>query len=108
MTMMLMPPIPADLPATLATLKIDPLLADAAAIKQRITEMQTATAAFQQAADEKKTQIAAFAVAEAAHQQALENASAEASEKISADQAAFDAECARRKAELDQREAQTE
>jgi hypothetical protein len=104
---MMMPPIPADLPPTLQTLSdLVSLLADPAATKQRITEMQTATAALQQAADEQKTQMAAFAVAEASHQEAIDKATAEASEKIAADQTAFDAECARRKAELDQREAQ--
>jgi hypothetical protein len=104
---MLMPPIPADLPATLTTLQdLVSLLADPAAAKQRITEMQTATAALQQAADEQKTQMAAFAVAEAAHQEAIDKATTEASEKIAADQAAFDAACTARKSELNARDAE--
>jgi hypothetical protein len=101
------PPLPADLPPTLQTLQdLVKLLADPAATSQRLAELQTATAAMQQAADEHKTQIAAFAVAEAAHQDAIDKAATEASEKIAADRTAFDAECAGRKAGLDQREAQ--
>jgi hypothetical protein len=104
---MLMPPIPADLPPTLQTLSdLVSLLSDPAATKQRITEMQTATAALQQAADAQKTQMAAFAVAEAAHQEALDAATAEQAERLAAAQSGFDAACARRKSELDARDAE--
>jgi hypothetical protein len=100
-------PPPADVPATLQTLSdMASLLADPAAAKQRVADMQAATAAFQQAADDQKTQMAAFAVAEADHQRAIDEATAEATDKISSDRAAFDAECMSRKAELDQRETQ--
>jgi hypothetical protein len=107
MMSLMTPPLPADVPATLQTLSdLLSLLADPAAAKQRVAEMQTATAAFQQAADDQKTQIAAFAVAEADHQRAIDAATDEHVAKLAADQATFDTECARRKAELDARAAQ--
>lgn len=107
MMSLMTPPLPADVPATLQTLSdLVSLLADPAAAKQRVADMATATASYQQAADDHKNQIAAFAVAEADHQQALDKATAEAADKVLADQAAFNADYATRKAELDQREAQ--
>jgi chromosome segregation ATPase len=99
--------IPADLPVTLETLQnLVSLLANPDATKQRITEMQTATATLQQAIDEQKTQMAAFAVAEASHQEAINAATDEHAAKLAADQAAFNSECARRKSELDARDAE--
>src|SRR5258707_1817377 len=104
---MMMPAIPTDLPVTLQTLSdLISLLADPGAAKQRLADMQATIATLQQSADEQKTQIAAFTVAKADHQRTLKAATAEQAAKLAADKAAFDAECARRKSDLDNRESQ--
>jgi hypothetical protein len=63
------------------------------------------SAALQQATADHKASIAAFLVAEADHKAALDQQSADAAAKLAAAQAAFDAECSRRKELLDVREA---
>jgi len=95
---------PGDLPVTLQTLSdLVSLLADPAAAKQRVADMQAATTALRQAIDEQKTQTAAFAVAQAEYQETLDRATAEQAERLAAAQSEFDTECARRKSELDSR-----
>ena len=98
------PPLPADVPATLQTLSdLVSLLADPAAAAKRVADLQAATAAFQQAADDHKTQAAGFAVAKADHQKALAAATAEQKAMLAAAQTEHDAACNARKAELDNR-----
>jgi hypothetical protein len=103
--MMATPVIP-DVPATLATLTdMLQLLADPVAAKNRIAEMQAATAELQRATTESRSQQASFAVAQADHRSTLDQQGADAAAKMAADQAAFDAECSHRKQLLDDREA---
>jgi hypothetical protein len=101
----LLPPIP-DAPATLATLSnLVALLADPAASKLRVAELQTASAALQQAVVDHKASIAALGIAEQDHRAAVSQQSADAAEKLAADRSAFNTECLQRKQLLDDREA---
>jgi hypothetical protein len=101
----LTPPVP-DTPATLETLSnLVALLSDPAASKLRVSELQTASADLKKAVEESKAKQAAFALAAADHKAALDQQAAEAAAKLSQAQSGFDTECARRKSELDAREA---
>ena len=102
----LMPTIPPDLPVTLQTLSDAlALLSNPEAAKARVAELRDAV---ESSKTERANFVAAFSKAsadQAAHQEALDAATAEHAAKLAADQAAFDTACAARKSALDDREA---
>src|ERR1700694_3017877 len=64
---------PADLPATMQTLSdLVSLLADPVAAKQRVADLQAATAAFRDAIEKSKTERATFDVAQVTHRKRLD------------------------------------
>lgn len=71
----------------------------------RVAELQAASLELERATADHKKQLAAFVVAEADHKAALEKQAAEAAASLTSAQEKFDAECARRKEVLDDREA---
>ena len=96
--------LPADLPQTLGTLSdLITLLADPAAAKERVAEMQKASAEFREAIEASKAERAAFALAETAHQEALDKSATEHAAMLAANQTDFDTACAKTKSELDSR-----
>jgi hypothetical protein len=104
--MISMNPVIPDVPASLETLSnMLILLSDPEKSKARVAELAAASAALQQQTADNKAAIAAFIVAEADHKAALAQQAAEADAKLRAALSEFDAECARRKSELDDREA---
>jgi hypothetical protein len=93
---------PADLPQTLNTLSaLIALLADPKAAQERVAEMQKASEELRNAIDASKVETAGFAVAKAAHQGDLAKATAAHANKLAGERTAFDAECSRRKSDLD-------
>ena len=94
------------MPATLQTLSdMLSVLSDPSASKERVAEMQAATASLQRAVADQKTQMAAFIVAEAEHNSALDKKSADVAAKLAEMQVGFDTDCRRRSNELDDRDA---
>jgi hypothetical protein len=103
--MMATPPVPAGNDATLQTLSdMLRVLSDPAGSKERVSEMQAATAELQRASQDQKAAMAALIVAESQHNAAIVQKTADANDKLAADRSAFDAECKRRSDELTARE----
>ena len=101
------PTMPADVPQTVQTLTdLVTLIADPTATKKRLAELQVAIGSLQNATDEQKKQSAAFSLAQADHQRALDEATAVQSEKVAKERSDFDTACAHRKSELDDRDHQ--
>ncbi len=100
--------IPADLPDSLKTLQdlISLLGDDAAAAKERVTEMQKATSDLRDTINASQTERANFVAAQTEHKRTLDKATAEQAKRLATAQSEFDTECARRKSELDSRAAQ--